>query len=109
MGIKLLKATEYPLYDPNEELIGSTITVEIDIDGRKWSVGGIDPTWDKPQILIHLESRREEMLADIQKDKSTEAIERIDLIDGSPRDLCTEIDELKERINTLEKAKVMRL
>jgi len=71
--IQVLQATE------SESILGRTfLSVEIKIDGKRAFVGGLDPKLSKAELLSHLESRQEEILASIPNET---AAQRLDLID----------------------------
>jgi len=56
------------------------VTVDIEIDGQKTSVGRIDPKWDKSQVLTYLEKIKSEIVADIKKQEGGKFISRPDLV-----------------------------
>lgn len=56
--MKILDARLVKVEDANEEWV----TVDIDIDGVKTSVGRIDPKWDKVKVKAYIESIKPEVL-----------------------------------------------
>jgi len=91
--INILTARQFKDTISNDEWV----TVDIEIDGQKTSVGRIDPKWDKTQILAYLDKIKPEIRADIAKNETEQSvIDRTDLY--TARDLKEEIDGLKETI-----------
>jgi len=102
--MKIITAREVPDIDDNGEVIGRELVVEVEINGVKTTVGGIDPKLSKQDILAYLESRRDEILANAEPAKY-KAIERTELTTDPPRDLEAEVDGLKSRLTVLEEDK----
>lgn len=76
----------------------SWVTVEVDIDGRRVSVGRIDPKMNKSEILEYLDKNKVEILADIEKSILPELVDRVDLY--VVRNLAKEIDDLIQAVAT---------
>lgn len=109
--IKIKRATEI---DPPADIGGiRTIGLSLDIDGYEWYVGGLDaslypPTAEgKVALMAFLQSQEADWLRQAKGrgvDTSSPTT-RTDLIDSQyqPRDIETEIDDLKTRMEKLER------
>jgi len=105
--LKILRAHQTPA-DPVENTKAS-LYVQIEIEGYTTGVGGLPIFDSRDELIVHLESRYDELLEKAQgRPPDDDSLNRWDLIDDvfKPRDLSTEVDELKARIIALEVSRV---
>lgn len=77
--IKILNGIISPA---NEEMgMSESLTVFIDVDDTQWAVGGLDSNWTREEIQAHLNSREDEIKADIVAHSPVSLIKRLDLSD----------------------------
>ncbi len=78
--IKIIRAREVPDIDDNGEVTGYEVVVEVDIDGIRTIVGGIDPKLSKEDVLVYLESKREEIVATAKANRKYQPVDRPALV-----------------------------
>jgi len=83
--IKVLRAYESP---PLVEGVGATtLGIEIEIDGFIHSVGGLNPSWTRDELMTHLNSRYDELLTNARQAS-------LDIINIKARDdLCSTYED----------------
>ena len=75
----------------------------IEIDGYKWHLSGLPVEWTRQDVLDYVEADRASILRQAKQVTQKPSRDRLDLVDTQPLDIVTELNNLKARVNELEK------